>query len=42
MDEKTIQTHDAIISDELFSIVQIKREEKVNMPKKEFAILQIF
>lgn len=34
-------THDAIISDELFSAVQLKREGKSPVEKKEFAIWQM-
>lgn len=35
-------THDTIISDELFSTVQLKREEKSSVAKKEFAVWQMF
>lgn len=35
-------THDAIIADELFSTVQLKREEKSSVAKKEFAVWQMF
>lgn len=35
-------THDAIISDELFSAVRLKREAKSPVEKKEFAIWQMF
>ena len=35
-------THNAIISDDLFSAVQLKREEKSPVAKKEFTIWQMF